>query len=76
MLGLTAAVATTAFLALAAPAGATPSVGPCEEIVYVGQCEPVGGQSGPAVQHPYGEFAVTPDSGAGGGLAAVTGSIG
>ena len=47
-------------LALSAPAPATPGA-PCEEVIYVGVCVPVGGQQGPAVQHPNGEYAVTPD---------------
>ena len=48
-------------LALSAPAPATPGA-PCEEVVYVGVCVPVGGPQGPVVQHPNGEYALTPDA--------------
>ena len=44
-----------------APASASPG-GPCEEVVYVGECVPVGGQQAPTVQQPRGEYGLTPDS--------------
>ena len=73
MVGYVTAVAAAGMFALAAPAGAAPPAGPCEEIVYVGKCVHVGGQQGPTVQQPYGEFSVTPDTGSG---VAITNSIG
>ena len=52
---------TAGALVLSAPATATPA-GPCEEVVYVGVCEPVGGHQSPPIQHPHAEFSITPDT--------------
>lgn len=68
MTGYGVALAVAGTLALATPAAANPPLGPCEEIIYVGQCVHVGGQPGPSVQQPYGEFAVTPDNSGGVGI--------
>jgi len=52
---------TAGALVLSAPAIATP-ISPCEEVVYVGVCIPVGGHQSPPVSHPHAEFSVTPDT--------------
>lgn len=54
-----------AAVAFGAPAAANPG-GPCEEVVYVGTCDPVGSHgttSGPP--HSYGEHAIAPVTGNG-----------
>ncbi len=46
---------------LCVPASANPGA-PCEEVVFVGSCVPVGGQQPPVVQQPHPEYAVAPDA--------------
>lgn len=58
---LVAVASAAGALALCAPASATPG-GPCEEVLYVGVCVPVGGAQPPAVQQPHPEYALTPDA--------------
>ena len=58
---LVAVASAAGALALCVPASANPGA-PCEEVVFVGSCEPVGGHPAPVVQQPHPEYAVTPDA--------------
>lgn len=53
-----------AALGLAAPAAANPA-GPCEELLYVGVCAPIGEQTAPAPQESMGDIVLPPNTGTG-----------